>query len=67
MNSCRKEALPLYVCNGSALFCFRVVLKQRKREQEQVRQSNKKYIVFILFSLTDEMALSVILRLLLLL
>lgn len=30
-----------------------------------MRRSNKKYIVFILFSLTDEMALAVILPLLL--
>ena len=43
------------------------MIKQRERERQQARQSNKKYIVFILFSLTDEMALAVILPLLLLL
>lgn len=40
------------------------MIKQREREREQARQSNKKYIVFILFSVTDEMALAVILPLL---
>lgn len=58
-----EEASPLYVGDGSTLFCFRVVfivIKQEGRERERVKQSNKKYIVFILFSLTDEMALAVI-------
>ena len=36
----------------------------RDREREVASVSNKKYIAFILFSLTDEMALDVILLLL---
>lgn len=40
-----------------------MVIKQGERERERPKQSNKKYIVFILFSLTDEMALAVILLL----
>lgn len=37
-----------------------MVIKQRERERARARQSNRKYIAFILFSLTDETALSVI-------
>lgn len=40
------------------------MIKRREGEREEARQGNKKYIVFILFSLTDEMALAVILLLL---
>lgn len=62
-----EKAPPLNVGTGSTLLCFRVVLiviKQGEGERERAGRSNKKYIVFILFSLTDETALAVILPLL---
>ena len=61
-----EKSSPLYEGKGGTLFCFRVVLiviKQREGERERAKQSNKKYIVFILFSLTDEMALAAVLLL----
>lgn len=54
-------------CNLENVFCFRLVLKvikDRERKWQRARPSNKEHIVFMLFSLTDEMALAVILPLL---
>lgn len=63
-----EEAPPLCVCNRGALcFALGLRLSRRNERESKGRQSNKKYIVFILFSLTDETTLDVILQLLLLL